>query len=96
MPQAEAAQWERVAIHGPGHVTTALLLALLVQAQFASVPGGSAPDLHELLPWLDGLMGDPDEARERRREAAVRDRLDRLAAFSAAQWDKEARDGTAD
>ena len=86
MPQAEVRQWERLAIHGPGPVSTAILLAELIVCQSASAPGSRPIAIESLLPWLDGIYRDAGEARREREEQAEAQRLDDLAAFSAANW----------
>lgn len=93
MPQAEVRQWERLAIHGPGPVATAILLAELIACQSASVPGSRPIAIESLLPWLDGLYRDESDVRREREEQAETRRLDDLAAFSAANWRRQGNVG---
>lgn len=93
MPLAEAREWERLAVLGPGPYQTSLLLGQLVMLVARGLGVEKPPALHEICPWVDLLEGDPEAERERRDREADDRELESMLAFSAAQGRKESADG---
>lgn len=80
MPQAEAREWERLALEGPGPYQQTLLLARIYTAILA-LCGVQVP-LHEAAPWVDQVFGDPADMEARREDTRRRRRVQEAAALA--------------
>ena len=94
MPQGEVRDWERLALEGPGLLQLNLLVAQIVLI-LSSQLGVKTP-WEDLVPWLDGLFGDPGETRSRREEERRRVWARKVADLGEAAYKREAGDGAAD
>ena len=93
MPLAEAQEWERLALLGPGPYQTSLLLGQIVMLVARGLGLEKVPAMHEICPWVDLLDGDPEAAQALRDREADEQELDGMLAFSAAVARKESADG---
>lgn len=80
MPQAEAMQWERLALEGPGPYQQTLLLARIYTAVLTAI--GVQVPLHEAAPWIDQVFGDPADMEARREDTRRRRRVAEAAAVA--------------
>ena len=81
LTQAEAQEWERLALEGPGPYQQTLLLARIYTAILA-LAGVQVP-LHEAAPWIDQVFGDPADMKARREDTRRRRRVEEAAAVAS-------------
>ena len=85
MPAPEAREWERFALRGPGPLQILILLSTLTATVSRALGGRLTP--RALMPWHDGLLGDPETVAAEREEDRARKRTESLRArAAAAEW----------